>query len=259
MAPAEQHTIKTYRYLRIAMVSLVFALGAAVAHEMIEKHGDCFQTSISAYWYTPAQAIFVGTLIAIGVCLIALKGNTEWEDVFLNIAGMLAPLVALVPEPVAGACPSVRVDVVETRAAVENNVTALFVVGVIGWLVSVWLARKDHTQGNRATYGLAVAAALLVAGIVWFKKDFDSFLDKAHYAAAITMFVFIVLAVVSNAWQYAVQTAGDPTRHHGLQAPTARPRRACLKVQGCTLGPRLNRYAPPNTRPYDLAGQDARF
>jgi hypothetical protein len=212
MTDREQHPIKTYRYLRIAMVSLVITLAAAVAHEMFEKNGDCFQTSISAYWYTPAQAIFVGTLIAIGVCMIALKGNTEWEDIFLNIAGMLAPVVALVPTPGSGKCATVLVDSAETRAAVENNITALFVVGVVGWLVALFFARKDRTPGSKSAYGLAVAAVLLVAGIVWFEKGFESFLDNAHYTAALTMFGFIVLVVVWNAWQYAVRLAPTPGR-----------------------------------------------
>lgn len=215
MTTSNTHLVKTYRYLRIAMVSLVATLGVAVVHEMVEKKGDCFQTSISAYWYTPAQAIFVGTLIAIGVCLIALKGNTEWEDIFLNVAGMLAPIVALVPTPGPGQCQTVKVDTLERTAAVENNVVAVFVVGLIGLLLTTafaWSAVREGAtrEARTARYGLAISAVLLVGGMIWFATDRSSFIGNAHYAAALTMFGFIILVVVWNAWQLALKGVSEP-------------------------------------------------
>ena len=206
MSASNIHVIKTYRYLRISMVSLVVALGVAVAHEMIEKEGNCFQTSISAYWYTPAQAVFVGTLIAIGVCMIALKGNTEWEDLFLNVAGMLAPFVALVPTPGPGKCQTVKVDALERTAAVENNVTALLVVGLLGVGLAVVFAVRSRDTKRTTQFGIGVAALVQVGAAIWFKRDLDSFIHYAHYTAALTMFGFIILVVVWNAWQFA--------RHH---------------------------------------------
>jgi hypothetical protein len=203
------HIVKTYRYLRIAMVSLVVALGVSVAHEMIEKDGTCFQTSISAYWYTPAQAIFVGSLIAIGVCLIALKGNTEWEDIFLNVAGMLAPFVALVPTPGPGKCQTVKVDALERTAAVQNNVTALLAVGLLGVVLAVGFAVRSRGTKPTTQFGIGVSAVILVGAAVWFKKDLDSFIHYAHYTAALTMFGFIILVVVWNAWHFVRHNAGD--------------------------------------------------
>jgi hypothetical protein len=203
------HIVKTYRYLRIAMVSLVVALGVAVAHEMIEKKGNCFQTSISAYWYTPAQAIFVGTLIAIGVCLIALKGNTEWEDIFLNCAGMLAPFVALVPTPGPGKCQTVKVDALERTAAVENNVTALLAVGLLGVVLAAFFAARSSGTARTSQFGMAVAALILVGAAIWFWTDRDAFIGNAHYTAALTMFGFIILVVAWNAWQFARHTTDD--------------------------------------------------
>ena len=79
------YAVKTYRYLRLAIVVVVLA---AVASVLIERsHTDCWQASISAYYYTPVHAMFVGALVAIGVCLIAVKGSEEWEDMLLNVAG----------------------------------------------------------------------------------------------------------------------------------------------------------------------------
>ena len=81
-----QFIIKTWRHLRLGMIALVIALAAAVSYEIVRRGGDCVQTSISAYHYTHAQAIFVGSLIAIGACLICLRGSTEPEDNMLNLA-----------------------------------------------------------------------------------------------------------------------------------------------------------------------------
>ena len=87
--------IKTYRYLRVGMIGAVVLLAASISIEIVKA--GCAQTSISAYYYTPARAIFVGAMFVVGVSLIVYKGRTPWEDNWLNVAGMLAPVVAVVP------------------------------------------------------------------------------------------------------------------------------------------------------------------
>jgi len=42
---------------------------------------------------------FVGILFVVGVCLYLIKGFSEWEDILLNIAGILAVCVAIFPMP----------------------------------------------------------------------------------------------------------------------------------------------------------------
>ncbi|WP_130388544.1 hypothetical protein [Kribbella sp. VKM Ac-2569] len=75
------YSIKTYRYLRMAMPAMIVLLAAALVIEWAKTDPHCLQTSISAYYYTPVRAIFVGSLITIGVCMVVLKGNTEPEDI----------------------------------------------------------------------------------------------------------------------------------------------------------------------------------
>src|SRR5688572_22472438 len=98
---------KTYRYVRIGMVGAVVLLAGSVLLEQREVTNGCWQTSISAYYYTPVRAVFVGVLMAIGLMLIVIKGNNELEDGCLNVAGMLAPVVALVPTSDHGRCWSI--------------------------------------------------------------------------------------------------------------------------------------------------------
>jgi len=194
----DARAVKTYRYLRSSMVLLVVALAASVVVEWWQAGHDCFQTSISAYYYTPAQAVFVGTLIAIGVCMVVLKGKPESEDTLLNIAGMLAPLVALVPTPYEENCFSVRLDDTEMRANVANNVSALIVVGAAGFAVTLWLWLRSARE-RRHLVGLLVSGAVLVVGTIVFCAAREFFLERAHYIAAVGMFAMIVWVAFLNA------------------------------------------------------------
>ena len=201
-ATSPENSIKTYRYLRLAMPTLVVLLFAAVTIEWFAGGRRCLQDSISAYYYTPVQAAFVGVLVAVAVCLVAIKGSTEWEDVLLNAAGMFAPIVAFVPTPQPGTCRSVPVPAFDTDANVSNNVGALLVMGVVAVLGTALVAREERRAGHwerSSALGLATSAVLLVivaAAFVWARPGF---LDVAHYAAAIAMFACIVGVVLINA------------------------------------------------------------
>lgn len=48
--------VKTYRYLRVAMIGMVVLLGAALLHEWWATGWRCLQPSVSAYYYTPPGA-----------------------------------------------------------------------------------------------------------------------------------------------------------------------------------------------------------
>src|SRR5215207_981942 len=86
---------KSYRYLRTAMAGLLVCLAAAVVYQSVRQ--DDLLGSVSAYYYTSAQGIFVGALIGLGACMIALQGTTLVEDIFLNLGGVCAAIVAVVP------------------------------------------------------------------------------------------------------------------------------------------------------------------
>ncbi len=213
--------LKTYRYLRVGMVGLVVLLGAALAHQLVQDDGDLLP-SISDYYYTPVQAVFVSALVAIGVCMIVLKGNTPWEDTFLNLAGMLSPVVAFVPTPYYGTCgpEGVPPDIADNIA---NNVWALLLAGVVGMVATFVIARRSHVlrPGQAVGGGLLISAVLLVAGAGWFFLDRGSFGCGAHFTAAIVMFVFIIAVVAWNAWGRAGQDlrrAGGNV--YGVLAPT---------------------------------------
>jgi hypothetical protein len=158
---------KSYRYLRLAMVGLLLCLAAAVGYQSV-RQGWPPLGSVSAYYYTPAQAFFVAGLIGLGACMIALKGTTPIEDIFLNLGGVFAAIVALVPTgrpddeqtaidacKEAGTplltqkastgrlgCPDPQALEAATRANVDNNLAALLIVGAIVLIATFVIARK---------------------------------------------------------------------------------------------------------------------
>lgn len=185
----------------------------AVGTEMTKA--SCLQNSFSAYYYTPVRAVFGGALVAIGLSLIVIKGR-GLEDLFLNVAGFLAPVVAFVPTVNEGDCYSIEpipLPVVDGELAlwvktiVSNNMFALLVAGVIAWVVAAVMLYRSNDRGEQDSpslginlVGLAVLGGLLVYGFRLFPPgelpDFAT-VDVLHDWAAILMFVFLAAAAVT--------------------------------------------------------------
>jgi hypothetical protein len=199
----EPFAVKSYRYLRLSIVVVVAALLASV---LIERwHVDCWQGSISAYFYTPVQAVFVGALVVIGVSLIAIKGSTDWEDVLLNLAGVLAPVVAFVPtSPPTTSCSSVDVIAADATPFIDNNVLALAIGGAVAMAVAYVVARVTHratieSVDQRTRIGLLAGFVILGAGLVWYLGFRDSFLATAHGVTAGAMFAVVAVVIALSA------------------------------------------------------------
>src|SRR4051812_30911011 len=178
--------IKSYRYLRLSIVVVVAALMASVLLEVI--HAGCWQESISAYYYTPTHAIFVGGLVAIGVALIAVKGSTDLEDALLNVAGVLAPIVAFVPtsppraDDVCKATGFIGTDA-GAKALIDNNLLSFAIGGLLAIILTFLIGRfvKPAGDADESTdapapkpnpkplrIGLAISVVLLAAGLIWY-------------------------------------------------------------------------------------------
>jgi hypothetical protein len=216
---ASDHAAKTYRYLRIGILGATAMLLASVSLEMIET--KCFLTSISAYYYTAARPVFVGALLAIGLALITIKGDRK-EDLALNVAGMLAPVVALVPirsfdkvgnclvrDPLRDADPEVLEAFLDL--SVGNNMSALLWAGVGGLVVTVvvlFKGRKTPSMLIRTLRGprsssereslvdLILFASLAAVFASWFAFLRVSFIDRAHLVSAGGMFVALAVAAL---------------------------------------------------------------
>jgi hypothetical protein len=227
MAGPERRTsdaLRTYRYLRIGMIGAVVLLATSVVLEGTDQ--DCWQTSISAYFYTPAKSVVVGVLVAIGFAMIVIKGRSAFEDTALNFAGMFAPIVALAPtSPPADdeRCRTFVPSAEELDTAIDNNVWALLVTGVVCLVVAFGIAvllnrdlKAPFTEVDTGTWRTLVAAFFAVAGAVVLKAAWDDFETLAHGWAARLMFLCMFLAAVSAAYEAHERGPGTAERRYRL-------------------------------------------
>jgi hypothetical protein len=179
---------------------------------LIERfRGECWQGSLSAFYYTPVQALFVVALSVVGTSLIVIRGSTEWEDTWLKVSGALAIVVALVPTaPEEPNCSSVVVvpkDPDVALAYVDNNLLALAAGLVISMVVVTLVGRgrsggsggSSGRSGSSAFFSAAITVVLLVAGLVWYWVSQDTFVEYAHGYAAVGLFLGMWIVVVMNA------------------------------------------------------------
>jgi hypothetical protein len=244
MAKHSESTTKTYLYLRVGLVALAVFLGTSLVIEL--AFGDTeWQGSISAYYYTPVRSVFVGTLTAMGVCLIAIKGRDKpREDLMLNLAGMCAPVVALVPTPLEDAqCGSASRCVPKAFVpGVVNNVEALIVVGALGLLFAARTVRRDSNQRGDLV-ALGVAAAGLIGFTLWFALGRGSFLNYAHYGTAVPMFGLMVGVALVNAARVEEFVATGGTLTVGRAATFERAYRVIAYVMGVVIAVALVLFA----------------
>jgi hypothetical protein len=222
--------LKTYRYLRLGIIASVLLLGISLIIE-VKRVSGCLLGSISAYYYSPVRPVFVGVMFVIGASLIAYKGRTRGEDVRLNIAGMLAPLVAVAPtwedvshglcQPFVSQSPfalgpdpdAIRTPAAWVTTAINNNVTSLLWVGAVGvaFALIVWRWNLSHfaehatdhpqwTDQDEPGTGLTLlwtgGALATIAGLRALEPKW--FLDSVHGWAAIALFAFLWLAILAN-------------------------------------------------------------
>jgi hypothetical protein len=218
----DQDCRKTYRYLRIGVIGAIVVLGVSIAIEWM--NADCYQNAISAYYYTPVRAIFVGTMIVVGFALIVYKGRSPWEDTALNFAGILAPVVAIAPTTDVGTCWSVRPIPLPVRANgtlarwvhvnIDNNFYTLLIAGGLGLILSFvlviavnWKSSTPVIERLKAPVNkvdtetwisLVITGLALLAGW-WLIENWGGFYTQAHGWAAVIMFFFLGLAVAINA------------------------------------------------------------
>jgi hypothetical protein len=219
---------RTYICLRLGAVGVIAMLFLSMYFEWRDgtpRH--CLQNSISAFFYTPVQSVFVGALCAMGLVMIVLWGKTAWEDGWFNLAGLLAPVVAFVPTSKSNGCgiPGSNSTVadqqadaaakaahdafVASQAGAHNNMLTYIcavLLALIGLAIfgAVAHARDwEFVTNNPTAYWapLTVAVVLWIAGAYKFHTDSKWFYHHAHITSANTMFAFILLAVIDIGWQ----------------------------------------------------------
>ncbi len=214
---ADTAVLKTYRYLRLGMLAAVAALAYSIVKEYRQPGAHCFLGSISGYYYTPVHPVFIGVMVSIALALIAIKGRNGVEDLFLSIAGMLAPIVAFIPttDDLAGVCRPAMLQIghyepakpgsLFVPASTNNNLHALVFAGyfAIGLLLLITFTRHPapgapshgFTKGTWINLGVGFAILLTVSSLLHW--DYTWVL-QGHAWAAVSMFGFLAVAALAD-------------------------------------------------------------
>lgn len=239
---------KSYRYLRLSLAMIVAALFISITVEVVTAGIAGHQTlpSISHYFYTPAHNVFVASLIAASLALAVLAGR-DLETVFLDIAAVFSPLIALVPTGItdglfkditgshtttpmsncdsnANCVPSSYVD------AIHNGVaTYSIVVGIAVVLIVIVRAKRfrelwpsQTTAGLRARLWLSAFGSAAIAAIVAVVMLLSTFVApvnvnfpfntwlplSVHFAATILFFGSFTAVPIINALRYRALRRG---------------------------------------------------
>jgi len=184
-----------------------------------------------------------GALIGLGASMIALQGMTPPEDVFLNLGGMFAIVVAIVPtgrgadfETAVQACrdsggtllthqasknidcPGVLALRDAARANVENNMAALLAVGGLAlvlagvFLFKDWTAKRDAEGRKWVLAGFFAAVLVWLGGLIALAASVGWLARNGHYIATIGLLLGILAVAGANAFrleQRRAKPSGD--------------------------------------------------
>jgi len=189
-------TERTYRYVRLSIAGAVVLLAVALVVVVV---ADGPIGSVSAAFYTPAHDVFVGSIFAVAIALVALTGDSV-EQVLLDYMAIAAPVIAIVPPPIAAGeiagvtCPETDPCIPASYLpGIATGTASLVVIAVIALVtalvVTIVQGRLDRSRG----LALAIAAALVVAVAAWAGLAPDSYLRGAHVTAASVFFGLIVV------------------------------------------------------------------
>lgn len=178
---------RTYRYLRLAIAGAVVVVFTAV---LVAMPAVGLLPSPSHYYYTPANTMFVGALMAVSVCFFALSGRGA-ERVLLDAAATIVPLIAIVP----------------TMISPRSGIATYLVVGAVFVLVAAALAAAGQVDRPGTALSLAISGAvLLTVWLTWWLAR-DVFLRGAHLAAAAGFFAIIAAVALVQAFRPAERAA----------------------------------------------------
>ena len=206
--------LRTYRFVRMALVILVLLLGTSVLMYVAE-HG--MLQSISASYYTPVKAVFVASLCATGALLLVYQGGTPLEDVLLNGSGFFAFIVAFVPTRPEDTCVPSAIPS-DVQEAIGNNVGALFILAIVTFAAVTYIQLFHTSPAERElSKGVGIAIAVSLLAFLALAGYRGGFMCHGHNTAAILLFIGIVATVFTNGLGLARKQSredGRPWQEH---------------------------------------------
>lgn len=195
MQIASTSTQRTYRYVRLSIIGAVALLFAALA-QVISLQVPL--ASVSAAYFTSARDIFVGSVFAIALALLALSGRSL-SQALLDYAALIAPLIALVPT----ARESAGAGLVGGAATADDlavGVNAYLLVAGLGVVTALVLAFVQRTLTASLAWAIAVGGVVVALTAGWWVLSPQSFVEAAHTVAATLFFALMAAVSALAAW-----------------------------------------------------------
>ena len=191
-------TLAIYRDVRVGMVIVTLMVFVAIVMEQLSA--TCWQFALSAYYYTSAHSILIAALLALGALFIMYKGSNDTENVLLNLAGVSALMIAMVPQ--GPPTPKERCGQHDLPAqfvpATQPNVWTVVVALLVGWLVMAVLHWRKHSRHRRSPLGAVallffwVIMALGFIALVFFPNRFYAHI---HGISGVLMLLSFIITV----------------------------------------------------------------
>lgn len=191
-------TLAIYRDVRVGMVIVTLMVFVAIVMEQLSA--TCWQFALSAYYYTSAHSILIAALLALGALFIMYKGSNDTENVLLNLAGVSALMIAMVPQ--GPLTPKERCGQHDLPAqfvpATQPNVWTVVVALLVGWLVMAVLHWRKHSRHRRSPLGAVallffwVIMALGFIALVFFPNRFYAHI---HGISGVLMLLSFIITV----------------------------------------------------------------
>jgi hypothetical protein len=237
----QEHMLGTYGALRVMLTVIGIALPVAVVVSGWFQRGEYWiAPSISHYYHLPATIPFftardflVGGLLAAAVCLYSYKGFSTRENVALNLAGVFAFFVAVLPISREGERPSLR-------AVLHGTAAVLFFLSIA--YVSIRRssdtlrllppAKRDRYARSYFVTGLAMIASPLAAAALSFLVDGDSSTTRVIFFVE----TFGVWAFAAYWWIKTLEMRETEAEQRGLDGVLERDAEAPVPAGGAEGG-----------------------
>lgn len=189
-------TLAIYRDVRVGMVILTLMVFLAVVIEQLAS--TCWQFTLSAYYYTSAHSILIAALLALGALFIMYKGSNDTEDVLLNLAGVSALMIAMVPQgrpaPLCG-----KNDLpAQFEPAIQPNVWTVVIALIVGWstmAVLHWRKRTRHKKSPLGTVAVGLFWLIMAVGFIALVFFPNRFYANIHGISGVLMLLSFIITV----------------------------------------------------------------
>lgn len=237
------HITGSYFSARVGIAAIGIALPVLLWLGGLALEGEGLRDSMSAYYYSPTlRDVFVGALVAIGSFLYLYKGFSSKENVALNMAGLLAIAVAIVPTAPPG---------VTAGPVTLHGVLALLFFLCIAY-VSVFRASdtlsliRDTSRARRfqrlyRILGMGMIVSPVAAAVLTVLVEPGAF---KFFLEAVAVWIFAAYWLVKSR---------EMKLTHAERLALDGKLRAALKLPATTVPGRLVQVEPTTA---DLAGQD---